>query len=85
MANERLPFSDFWEAYGLKRSRRKAETAWGRLTYKEKRAAFAGISAYREACRRDGISMAYAAGYLNNRRWEDEDVSPVPAEEMSTW
>ena len=32
----------------------------------------AGIAAYRDDCRRRGISMMYAQGYLNHRRWEDE-------------
>lgn len=73
-----LDFGTFWDAYALKRSRRKAELAWDRLSRRDRRAALAGIAAYREACLRSGVSMMYAQGYLNNRRWEDEEVTPSP-------
>lgn len=72
----KIDFQTFWDAYGLKRDRRAAERAWRRLSAKDQRAAYAGISAYREDCQRRGISMMYAQGYLNHRRWEDE-TSPV--------
>ena len=65
-------FQNFWDAYGLKRDRIMAERAWRRLSAKDKKAALAGIPAYREDCLQRGISMMYAQGYLNHRRWEDE-------------
>jgi hypothetical protein len=65
-------FQGFWDAYGLKRDRIMAERAWRRLSAKDKKAAMAGIPAYREDCLQRGISMMYAQGYLNHRRWEDE-------------
>lgn len=69
-------FPEFWNAYGLKRDRMAAEKAFLRLSAKDRIAAFNGIAAYREDCQRRGISMMYAQGYLNHRRWEDE-TSPV--------
>lgn len=65
-------FQTFWDAYALKRDRIAAERAWKRLSVKDQQAAFAGIEAYREDCRRRGINRMYAQGYLNHRRWEDE-------------
>ena len=63
---------DFWPAYPVHRDRQRAERAWNRLSAKDRQAAYAGIAPYREACQQSGISMMYAQGYLNNRRWEDE-------------
>lgn len=69
---EKLDFQMFWDAYALKRDRIAAERAWKRLSSEDRRAAFAGIGAYREYCEQRGISRMYAQGYLNHRRWEDE-------------
>ena len=77
--NSAPDFKEFWDAYGLKRDRIDAERAWNRLSASDRRAAVAGIGRYREQCRRSGVSMMYGHGYLNHRRWEDEqDASPVP-------
>lgn len=88
-------FLAFWNAYAFKRDRMAAERAWSRLSDKDRRAALAGILAYREDCQRRGVSMMYAQGYLSHRRWEDELAEPVssPCEErqasgicpMETW
>lgn len=72
----RIEFNTFWDAYGLKRDRKAAEGAWKRLSAKDRQAAFDGIHAYREECRRTGVRMMYGQGYLNHRRWEDE-IDPV--------
>ncbi len=69
---ENIPFSVFWEHYALKRNRKTAERAWAKLSVKDQWAAFSAVTAYREDCRRRGIAMCYAQGYLNDRRWEDE-------------
>lgn len=65
-------FDTFWDAYGLKRDRFAAEPVWKRLSYKDKRAALAGIEPYRSECQRTGVAMMYAVRYLKHRRWEDE-------------
>lgn len=67
-----VSFQVFWDAYGLKRDRIAAERAWNRLSAKDRKAAFAGIAPYRNKCQQTGISMMYAQGYLNHRRWKDE-------------
>ena len=71
MVND-IDFQAFWDAYALKRDRIAAERAWKKLSVKDRRAAMAGIVAYREDCERRGISRMYAQGYLNHHRWEDE-------------
>lgn len=65
-------FQDFWDAYGYRRDRLRAQRAWNRLSAADKKAAVAGIAAYKEDCERRGISLMYGQGYLNNRRWEDD-------------
>ena len=70
-------FKAFWDAYALKRDRMAAERVWDRLSARDRRAAVAGIPAYRESCLRQGIAMMYGQGYLSHRRWEDEAEEPV--------
>lgn len=69
MANTDITFSDFWDAYNLKRDRQRAERAWNRLSAKDRRDACNGIEAYQSACRITGKYISYAQGYLNNRLW----------------
>lgn len=73
-------FTTFWKAYPLKRDKRAAEPAWNRLSAADKRAAIAGIEAYRNECLRTGANMMYPQGYLNHHRWEDE-IEPAPTPE----
>ncbi len=72
MPRTKIEFKTFWDAYGLKRDKKAAEPAWNRLSDRDRRAALAGISSYREECLRQGIPMMYPKGYLTHRRWEDE-------------
>ena len=73
-------FQKFWDAYGLKRDRVAAERAWRKLTKSDRRAALAGIARYRDDCEARGISRMYAQGYLNHRRWEDEQDAQTDAQ-----
>ena len=81
--NKSVSFQEFWDAYGLKRDRVAAERSWNRLGARDRRAALAGIQAYRAACQQHGIAPMYAQGYLNHRRWEDEPADGAPAEPVS--
>ena len=80
--NDENSFKAFWDAYGLKREKAAAEAVWNRLSAKDRRAAMAGIKAYREDCQRRGVAMKYAQGYLSHRRWEDEIEE---YEQMEKW
>lgn len=81
-------FQTFWDGYAVKRDRMAAERVWSRLSAADRRAAFAGINAYRENCRRRGIAMMQGQGYLSHRRWEDEssqDDTTSALVEMESW
>lgn len=83
-----ITFKMFWEKYPLHKAKGPAERAWDRLSAKDRRAAYEGIDRYREYCQQTGVSMKYAHGWLNDRRWEDEydetpadNKKPAPPEE----
>ena len=73
-----ITFTQFWDAYGLKRDKIAAERAWKRLGKRDQLAAFSGIKVYREDCEKNGRMMMYAQGYITHRRWEDE-LEPPPS------
>lgn len=68
-----IEFKDFWKVYPIRRNKIRAERAWDRLSEADKRKAYEGVAGYQQQCIRSRVSMMYPQGYLNNRRWEDED------------
>ena len=71
--NKTPTFDDFWRAYPLHVSKKRAEGAWNRLTARDKRLAIAAIPAY-VAYIQTMPTPSYKTpqGWLNDRRWEDE-------------
>lgn len=74
---EPYPFERFWNLYNFKHDKQPAEKAWKKLNNKDRAAAMAAIPnyhAYLEYKRSTGFNQnqAYAASYLNKRRWEDD-------------
>lgn len=74
---EPYPFERFWNLYNFKHDKLPAEKAWNKLNNKDRAAAMAAIPnyhAYLEHKRSTGFNQnqAYAATYLNKRRWEDD-------------
>lgn len=74
---EPYPFERFWNLYNFKHDKHPAEKAWKKLNNKDRAAAMAAIPnylAYLEHKRSTGFNQnqAYAASYLNKRRWEDD-------------
>lgn len=69
--NRATTFKMFWEAYPVKQAKQPAENVWDQLSGADRRAAYKGVSAYRDSCRRTGTTIAYPAKYLKQRRWED--------------
>lgn len=65
-------FGWFWDAYGYKRNRKEAWTAWKRLSQSDREAAMVGVAAYKADCKRFERPMAHASTYLHQRRWEDD-------------
>ena len=80
MVKTKVTFKQFHgaygKAYGAEIDRVAAERAWNRLNDHDRRAAIAGITAYRDYCRSRGIAMKYPSGYLSLHRWEIEVVEP---------
>lgn len=76
-------FQAFWNAYALKRDRIAAERAWKKLPARDRKAAIDGIERYKTDCAKRGISRMYAQGYLNHRRWEDEEDTDTAPEKSA--
>ena len=75
-------FDDLWEASparnGKRVERRKAHDHWVKLSYRDKRAAFAGIRHYRHACDAPGGPLAKDLfRWLQGRCWEDWQTPAV--------
>jgi hypothetical protein len=69
-----IPFSTFWDAYGLKIGRKeRCEKLWKLMTDVEKNLAFNGIKKYNDWLTRNAnIQKLYPETFLNQRRWENE-------------
>lgn len=81
--NKTIAFEEFWKAYPLKKAKIPAEKAWNRLSVSDKRAAYKGVQTYHEDCTKTGVSIAYPATYLNQRRWTDELEQSIEKSEES--
>jgi len=69
---EDLGFQAFWDAYGLKRNKKRAERLWGKMSEKQKTAALAYIPKYINSLKLSGVAQKYPDTYLMNEVWEDE-------------
>lgn len=72
-AEPNIPFDEFWQAYGKRLDRSKAEKKWNALKDKERTAIMADIPKY-IASLRDLQFQKHATSYLNGRCWEDEHI-----------
>jgi hypothetical protein len=73
-----VPFEIFWNLYAKKIDRKKCEPKWERLTDNERTICIEKLPAYIQSTpdkkfRRDPET------YLNNKSWENEIISPIPA------
>jgi len=76
-------FSDFWDAYPKKRSKGQAEKAFLKINPDEQLLAIMIATIERaktseDWCKEGGRFIPHPATWLNNRRWEDEDVETHP-------
>lgn len=67
-----LSFDSFWKLYSYKVGKVTAEKAWKKLSKTDKLKAIKSIKPYNSYLRRKGIEKAYAATYINKRRFDDE-------------
>lgn len=68
-------FDTFWYAYPKKQNKKKAQTAFNRLSEKKKLAAIEDIKTRYQDTEHQFIP--YASTYLNGERWEDEGNKPT--------
>jgi hypothetical protein len=66
-----ITFEQFYEAYGYKEGRKKAETAWNRLSKAEQLKAYQYIATIKTKKQISGQALQYPASYLNSARWND--------------
>lgn len=71
-SEEGVTFEQFWDAYGVKKSKKDAERAWKKLSKADKEAAMKAIPAYHQDCLRCNRHRQYAATYLRKRTFEDD-------------
>jgi len=74
-----IPFDSFWSIYPRKENKKKAETAWKRMTIKDQEAVMKDLPGY--SAQVDGKEKRFIllpTSYLNGRRWEDEREREKP-------
>lgn len=65
-------FQSFWDKYGYKKGRLKAEAAWKKLNEGSKAKAILSIPRYKHDCKTHSRDMVYPERYLKDRRFDDE-------------
>lgn len=81
--NKTPTFNDFWLAYPLHVSKKRAEGAWNRLSARDKRLAIAAIPSYVAYIQTMPTpSYRNPQGWLNDRRWEDELAATTPPQPL---
>lgn len=68
---EEVTFEDFYEAFGNKEGRQKAQHVWDRMPKNDQVKAYMYIGRYNTKLKVAGTAKAYPATYLNQKRWED--------------
>lgn len=64
-------FDDFYEAFGNKVGKLKAQRAWESMSKADQLKAFMYIPKYKSIIKTKQVAMLYPATYLNQKRWED--------------
>lgn len=69
---QEVSFDEFYDAFGNKVGRIKAENVWKRMSRAEQLKAFKNIPKYKNYLNlNQGIAQLYPATYLNQKRWND--------------
>ncbi|MBX2903105.1 MAG: hypothetical protein KF872_06055 [Chitinophagales bacterium] len=66
-----VTFEVFYNAYGYKEGRKKAENAWNKLSKAEQIKAYQYISVLKAKKAFSNENLPYPATYLNQQRWSD--------------
>ena len=83
-SNDSIDFDLFWDDFRPRVNKAEAKKAWKKLNASDRQAALDGVKRYAQTgkykeCMRTKIwqYMPHAATWLNQRRWEDEDLRAV--------
>lgn len=82
-----MSFTDFWNLYPRKVSRKMAEKAWSRLSAVDQQAALEALPNHIRYWEQAGTAKEYilhASTFLNQARWEDEIEMPQPKQQQAT-
>jgi hypothetical protein len=66
-----VTFDEFYRQYAVKEGRKKAETAWAKLSTAEQIKAHKYVPVLRSKKHLTGENLPYPATYLNQQRWND--------------
>jgi hypothetical protein len=84
-----VEFEKFWENWPKKVAKKKAESAWSKLTLLEKREAMEALPKhikYWEIKKTHIDFVPYPASWINAARWEDElDMTPAKEKVDRSW
>ena len=84
-----MEFEKFWEVWPKKVAKKKAESAWAKLTKLEKREAMEALPnhlKYWEIKKTHIDFIPYPASWINAGRWEDElDFTPPKEKIDKSW
>jgi hypothetical protein len=67
-----ITFDRFWEEYGYKKGKVRAQAEWNKLPFDEHVMAIAKIKPYKFACQTHNHEMIYPERYLKHKRYTDE-------------
>ena len=67
----KVTFNDFYEEYGVKEGKKRAEAAWNKMPEAEQVKAFLYIPKIKGIKQRNGQAMPHPITYLNQTRWND--------------
>lgn len=83
-SNDFIDFDSFWDEFKPRVNKAEAKKAWKKLNASDRKVALDGVKRYAQSgkfkeCMRTKIwqYMPHPATWLNQRRWEDEDLKAV--------
>jgi len=71
------PFENFWEQFGYKKNRKKALSAFNRLTKANQKLCLENISAYLAYIAATGTPQMHPTTWINGERWNDDFTIPA--------
>ncbi len=76
------PFENFWEQFGYKKNRKKAQSAFNRLTKANQKLCVEMIPAYLANISATGTPQMHPTTWINGERWNDDFTVPTTAKKV---